>query len=109
MKNKMLIGVLSAATILGGAATVGAETDDREQIFQEDKLISKQQAIEIAEESVNGTVTEVELDEDDNQYVYEIELNTSQGEAEVEVDAVTGEILEKEYDDDDDDNDDLDD
>lgn len=107
MKNKMVIGVLSAAVILGGATTVGAETDDREQIYQGNNLISEEQAIEIAEEAVNGTVTEVELDEDDNQYVYELELNTSQGEAEVEVDAVTGEVLEKEYDDDD--NDDLDD
>jgi uncharacterized membrane protein YkoI len=110
MKNKMLIGVFSAAAILGGATTVGAETDDREQILQGNNLISEQQAIEIAEEAVNGTVTEVELDEDDNQYIYELELNTSQGEAEVEVDAVTGKVLEKEYDNDhDDDNDDLDD
>jgi len=82
--------------------------DDREQTVQSNNFISKQQAIEIAEEAVNGTVTEVELDEDDNQYVYELELKTSQSEAEVEVDAVTGKVLDKEYDDNDND-DDLDD
>lgn len=105
MKNKMLIGVLSAAAILGGATTAGAETDDIEQTVQGNNFISQQQAIEIAEEAVNGTVTEVELDEDDNQYVYELELNTSYGEAEVEVDAVTGKVLDKEYDNEDDDDD----
>ncbi|WP_339226741.1 PepSY domain-containing protein [Oceanobacillus sp. FSL K6-2867] len=109
MKNKMLIGVLSTAAILGGAVTVGAQTDDSVQTIQDNNFVSKQQAIETAEETVNGTVIEVELDEDDNQYVYELELNTNQGEAEVKVDAVTGKVLDKEYDHDNDEDDRYDD
>src|SRR5699024_6547348 len=125
MKNKMLIGILSAGVILSGALTVGATsnnsgeetllkvtesqemipTEDREEKNQSSKqnIITEQEATDIAAKAVGGTVNEMELDEDDNRYVYEFELNTSKGEAEVKVDAVTGKVLEKEYDDDNDD------
>lgn len=75
--------------------------DDRDEASRSSnqKLISEQEAISIAEKLVNGTMIEIELDEDDNRFIYELELKTSQGEAEVEIDAVTGEVLESELDD----------
>jgi uncharacterized membrane protein YkoI len=73
--------------------------DDRDDkdLTTKQNFLSEQEAIEIAEKTVNETVTEIDFDEDDNRYVYEFELNTSQREAEVEIDAVTGKVLEKEY------------
>lgn len=57
------------------------------------------EAVVIANEKVEGTVTKVELDSDDGQLYYEIEIRSGRDEVEVEVDAYTGEILSVDYDD----------
>lgn len=96
LKNKLLIGSLSAGVILGGTGVVSASIDKENGSAKD--LITEEKAIEIAEKAVNGTVMEIELDEDDTQYVYELELETSNGEAEVEIDAATGEVIETDVD-----------
>ncbi len=62
-------------------------------------IISKTKAIAIAKKRVNGKVIEIEKDDDDGRYKYEIKLRTKKGEAEIKIDAVTGKVLEVEFDD----------
>ncbi|MFC3039708.1 PepSY domain-containing protein [Virgibacillus xinjiangensis] len=79
------------------------EDDDDDEEEREEQtpsdILSHQEAVEIAQNTVSGKVIEMELDEDDGRYVYEFELRTDKGEAEVEIDAETGEVLETELDD----------
>ena len=63
------------------------------------KLLSKEEAIKIAEKAVDGKVYSFEKDEDDGFYHYELELKSKQGEVDVEMDASSGEIIEIDYDD----------
>ena len=59
-------------------------------------IITKAQAIAIAQQKANGTVTEVEYDADD--YEYEIEIKSGNIEYDFEIDARTGAILSYEED-----------
>lgn len=61
--------------------------------------ISQDEAIKIAEKAVNGKVYKVEKEYDDGRIKYEFELNSDKGEVDVEIDALTGDILEMDYDD----------
>ena len=54
-------------------------------------IITKAQAIAIAQQKANGTVTEAEYDADDNEY--EIEIKNGNIEYDFEIDARTGTIL----------------
>ena len=54
-------------------------------------IITKAQAIAIAQQKANGTVTEAEYDADDNEY--EIEIKNGNIEYDFEIDARTGAIL----------------
>ena len=69
-------------------------------------ILSKQQAIQIAQSKASGKVTDVELDKDDNRLVYEIEIRNGKMEYDFEIDAQTGAIIKYEEDLDDDDLDD---
>lgn len=62
-------------------------------------LLSSEKAIEIAEKTVNGKVTEMDKDEDDGRMIYEFELKTNKGKVDLELDAITGNVLNVEYDD----------
>lgn len=55
------------------------------------------EAIRIAEEATGGKVVEIEFDDDNRLYEWEVELVTSDQEIDLELDAVTGEVIEKEY------------
>ncbi len=66
---------------------------------QINETISQDQAIKIAEEAVNGKMTEIKKDQDDGILQYEVELGTDRGEAEVNVDVTTGKVLKVEFDD----------
>jgi len=59
-------------------------------------IITKAQAIAIAQQKANGTVTEVEYDSDDSEY--EIEIKNGNIEYNFEIDARTGAILSYEED-----------
>lgn len=63
-----------------------------------ENYISEKQAIAIAMELAQGTVTEVELDTDDGRVYYEIEIQDHANEYEFEIDAITGEVIEYEKD-----------
>ena len=65
-------------------------------------IITKKQAITIAQKKASGTVVKAKLDTDDGVQVYEIELRNGNVEYDFEIDAMTGEILEFEEDLDDD-------
>jgi uncharacterized membrane protein YkoI len=65
---------------------------------QINNTISQAQAIKIAEEAVNGKMTEIDKDQDDGLLQYEVELRTDRGKAEVDVDASTGKVLKVEFD-----------
>ena len=62
------------------------------------KLLTKEEAIALAEKRVAGTVKEIELDKDDGRNVYDIEMKKGEIKFEIEMDAVTGEFLEFEKD-----------
>ncbi|MGM9944446.1 MAG: PepSY domain-containing protein [Lysinibacillus sp.] len=63
---------------------------------QTNGIITKAQAIAIAQQKANGTVTKVEYDSDD--YEYEIEIKNGNIEYDFEIDARTGAILSYEED-----------
>ncbi|MFD1608408.1 PepSY domain-containing protein [Oceanobacillus luteolus] len=79
------------------------EADDNDNDSKEKEtmknIISADEAKKIAMDQVGGKVVELELDEDDNRYEYEIELETNRGEVEMVIDALTGEILEIDFED----------
>lgn len=56
-------------------------------------VIDSKKAIEIAQESFDGIVTDFELDNEDGRLIYEIELKSRNEEADIEIDAYTGEVL----------------
>lgn len=56
--------------------------------------ITPEQAIEIAEGEVDGTVRSIELEEDDGKVTYEVEIDSS----EVTIDANSGKILDVDHD-----------
>ncbi|MBG9589767.1 PepSY domain-containing protein [Cytobacillus firmus] len=75
------------------------DNDQSEKEINGEKIISEQNAIEIAEKEVNGMMKEIEIDEDDGQILYEVELQTNKGEADVDIDAETGKVLKVDLDD----------
>lgn len=104
-KDKEVEVIIDAQT--GEVLSVKEDADDddfkKEAFAAQKNYMPVQKAIEIAEKEVNGKVIEINLDDDDNRMIYEIELKTSKGEAELELDAVTGKVLDVEYDNHDDD------
>ena len=98
MKNKLIIGAVSAAVILGGAFAVGAANNDiptvnLQQTSKEKNIISSDEAVNIALTKVKGTVEKVELESEHGHYYYEVEIDTVDTEYDFDIDAVTGEIL----------------
>lgn len=71
------------------------------------KVITKERAIELAQQAVKGELIKVEKERDDGIQLYEVKLRTSEGTAEVEIHATNGKVLSIDYDRyDDDDHDD---
>jgi uncharacterized membrane protein YkoI len=63
--------------------------------------ITKEQAGKLAQQAVKGDIVRVETDWDDGIKQYEVKLRTATGTAEVDIDAVSGKVLDVDYDDDD--------
>ena len=99
MKNKIIIGAVSAAVILGGAMVAGAAKNDNiskvnlQQTNKDNNIISSNEAVKIALAKVDGIVDSVELESKQGQYYYEVEIDTVDAEYDFDIDAVTGEIL----------------
>jgi uncharacterized membrane protein YkoI len=76
--------------------------DDNYSVLGEEnrKIISKEEASNIALGLVNGEIVKLELGEDDDKPEYEIKINVDGVIYEIEIDAITGEIKEFEKEDD---------
>lgn len=66
---------------------------DQDNSSNKKTVITSKRAVEIAQDSFAGRVTELELDKDDGRLIYEVDLRSSNEEAEIEIDAYTGEVL----------------
>lgn len=98
MKNKLVIGAVSAAVILGGALVAGAAKNDiptvnLQQTSIEKNIISSNEAVKIALTKVDGIVDSVELESSQGHYYYEVEIDTVDADYDFKIDAVTGKIL----------------
>ena len=78
------------------AITAKAQTSNPPASEQASGIITKAQAIAIAQQKANGTVTEVDYDSDDTEY--EIEIKNGNTEYNFEINARTGAILSYEED-----------
>ncbi|MFO1442716.1 PepSY domain-containing protein [Bacillus sp. Bva_UNVM-123] len=114
MKNKFIIGAVSAAIILGGAVAVGATKNDLPNVSLQNvansigttsnkEILSYDEAVKIALSKAEGIVESVELENKRGKHYYEIEIDDIDAEYEIHIDAYTGEILFFDEDKDDDD------
>lgn len=75
--------------------------DEREypEMYPQYRMISMQEAMNIALGRVPGQVTKIELEREHGRMIYEVDIITAQGvKYEVEVDSNTGQILRVELD-----------
>lgn len=92
MKKWMLIPAMAGVVAIGGVALADDSVPSTSK--QADKLISLQEAKQVAAQKVKGgIVTEIELDKDDDRYHFDIDLKDEKYEYDLEVDAYTGEII----------------
>ena len=90
--KKLLIGVTISAAVFGGfvlAQSMNSGSAAKQEAAST-KLITAQEAKDIALKEVNGTITESDYDGDDNRPHYEFEIQSNNEEVSVEVDAETG-------------------
>ncbi|WP_026671965.1 PepSY domain-containing protein [Alkalihalobacterium bogoriense] len=111
---KKSIIVMTGLFVLGGAAVTFASGNPiqiREQMVtasnasvpemqsqmenknDSESILSKDEAIQIALDVLNGKVEEVELEKDDGRLYYEVEVKYHDDDFDFEIDAYTGEIL----------------
>ncbi|KKK39389.1 hypothetical protein WQ57_03955 [Mesobacillus campisalis] len=106
MKRKVLIVASAGLVLLGGAVGASAFNDngkvESQGVREDRKIISMNEAEEIAIGKAGGTVESIELEKNDGKLIYEIELRSENGDddLDVDVDAVTGEVLKVDMDDD---------
>ena len=93
MKKKwMLIPAMAGVLAIGGVAMADDSAPSVKK--QAEKLISLQEAKQVATQKVKGgIVTEIELDKDDGRYHFDIDLKDEKYEYDLEVDAYTGKII----------------
>lgn len=91
MKKWMLIPAMAGVVAIGGVALADDSVPSVSK--QADKMISLQEAKQVATDKVKGgVVTEIELDKDDGRYHFDVDLKDEKYEYDLEVDAFTGEI-----------------
>lgn len=78
---------------------IDTNNTEEQEVNDSTLIMDMEEAIAIALQEFQGTVTEAELDKENGRYIYEIEIKSNGVEAEVEIDAQTGEILVVEIDD----------
>jgi len=108
MKKKLMIGVLSAGLILGGALAVGATNKDKQdstaqKVSDMKEMITIEEAKQIALGKADGVVEGIELDQHKGNHYYEVEIENERKDFDIYIDAYTGEVLSVEEDDDNDD------
>ena len=90
--KKLMIGITISAAVFGGfvlAQSMNSGSAAKQEAAST-KLITEQEAKDIALKEVNGTITESDYDGDDNRPHYEFEIQSNNEEVSVEVDAETG-------------------
>ena len=92
--KKLLIGLTISAAVFGGfvlaqSMTSGAAAN---QEAASTKLMTEQEAKDLALKEVNGTIKEAEFDGDEKRPHYEFDIQSNQEEVSVEVDAETGKV-----------------
>ena len=90
--KKLFIGLTISAAVFGGFALAQSMTPGSaaNQEAASKKLITAQEAKDIALKEVNGTITESDYDRDDKRPHYEFEIQSNKEEVNIEVDAETG-------------------
>ncbi|RJG21716.1 PepSY domain-containing protein [Paenibacillus thiaminolyticus] len=100
-----MAGLLLLGGAVGAAAAAGkANGAVKSSSYGSEQLITSKQAEEIALREVNGDIRSVELKKENGRMVFEVEIRTADGrdDNEVTLDAVSGKVLQVEWDDDDD-------
>ena len=90
--KKLVIGLTISAAVFGGFVLAQSMTPGSaaNQEAASKKLITAQEAKDIALKEVNGTITESDYDGDDKRPHYEFEIQSNKEEVNIEVDAETG-------------------
>ncbi|MDG0872297.1 PepSY domain-containing protein [Paenibacillus thiaminolyticus] len=107
MKRTFIAGI-AGLLLLGGAVGAVAAADKANGSVKSSpygsELLTSKQAEEIALREVNGDIRSVELKKETGRMVFEVEIRTADGrdDNEVTLDAVSGKVLQVEWDDDDD-------
>ncbi|WCF09172.1 PepSY domain-containing protein [Paenibacillus thiaminolyticus] len=107
MKRTFIAGI-AGLLLLGGAVGAAAAADKANGAVKRSsygsELLTSKQAEEIALREVNGDIRSVELKKENGRMVFEVEIRTADGrdDNEVTLDAVSGKVLQLEWDDDDD-------
>lgn len=103
----MVIGVLGAALVFGGAFAVGAADNDDVRTTttakNEKTVLSTDEVKKIALQEVAGTVEEIELERKSDKVVYEVDVEKDDVDYDLSIDAYSGEIYAIDRDDHDDD------
>ena len=90
--KKLFIGLTISAAVFGGfvlAQSMNSGSAAKQEAASK-KLITAQEAKDIALKEVNGTITESDYDGDDKRPHYEFEIQSNNEEVSIEVDAETG-------------------
>ena len=92
--KKLLIGLTISAAVFGGFVLAQSMNSGSaaNQEAASTRLITAQEAKEIALKEVNGTVTESDYDRDDKRPHYEFDIQSNNEEVSIEVDAETGKV-----------------
>lgn len=96
MNSKLLIGLLGAGIIFGGAVAAGASEDTlskKGSTKNQQEMLTIEEAKNIALKKVNGTLESVELENTLTQLVYEVDIDKQGTDYDVYVDAYSGEVL----------------
>ncbi|WP_137789299.1 PepSY domain-containing protein [Bacillus sp. E(2018)] len=68
------------------------EVESGDEPAQPNTKITEEEARQIAQNEVKGTITDIELDDEDGVIVYEIEIETKTKEAQIIINAFSGEV-----------------
>ncbi|MGJ9382804.1 PepSY domain-containing protein [Salipaludibacillus sp. CF4.18] len=107
MMKKLTI-ILTTIFALGGTTALGMATTNSnveqaelqsntavvDTVGAEEDKITEEEAVKIAQNTIDGKLDEVELDTDDGVQVYEVEIDFEGDDYDIKVDAYTGEIRE---------------
>lgn len=97
IKHEIKIDAATSEVISATQKSLDAE-DRSEYEAQQQASTTIEQAIQIAADSLNGTVTEIEFDIENDQPVYETNVLADNRKYDVDVDANTGSIIKSELD-----------